>query len=275
MSFNNHAKRILTSILLLPLLILIIYVGNGWLFNILITLCIIICLREFYALMDQGDISCFKLSAMVLGVILALAFWSKKIEWVFLVLTGSGLILFLNALISSSPLSKTIPRVSATFFGLFYIPWMMGFLMLIRGLKGGRYLVFFILALIWSGDTLAYYTGILFGRHPLCKNISPKKTVEGMVGGLLGSVIAAFCLGPFWLPEISFLSYPLIGLAMGAFGQLGDLSESVLKRWAGAKESGAILPGHGGLLDRIDGLIFSAPVFYYYLILSALGRRGF
>jgi phosphatidate cytidylyltransferase len=145
---------------------------------------------------------------------------------------------------------------------------MMGFLILIRGLNDGKYLIFLILAIIWSGDTLAYYTGSLFGRHPLSKTISPKKTLEGMLGGLSGSILVAFCLGPFWLPKASLASYPFIGLTVGIFGQLGDLSESVLKRWAGEKESGSILPGHGGLLDRIDGLIFSAPVFYYLAVSS-------
>jgi len=158
--------------------------------------------------------------------------------------------------------------------GLVYIPLMTGFLILIRGLAGGAYLVFLLLAIIWSGDTMAYYTGRLAGRHPMCPSISPKKTVEGMVGGLAGSTLAALILGPRWFPAAPLPFHPLMGLAVGCFGQLGDLSESILKRWAGVKESGGILPGHGGLLDRIDGLIFSAPVFYCCITFAPFVRGG-
>lgn len=273
MKLHTHTKRVLTSILLLPLLILIIYLGKGLLFNILIIGCVLICMKEFYFIMDRGGIPCLKRSGILLGLGLAFMFIFKKHELIFLTLTASFLVLFLNTLTSSLPLSETIPRLSTSLLALLYIPCMMGFLILIRGLKGGQYLIFLILAIIWSGDTFAYYTGSLFGKHPLCRTISPKKTVEGMLGGLLGSILAAFLLGPFWLPKASLASYPFIGLVVGIFGQLGDLSESVLKRWAGIKESGNILPGHGGLLDRIDGLIFSAPVFYYYLTLSSI-RHG-
>jgi phosphatidate cytidylyltransferase len=271
MNINTHTKRILTSILLLPLLILLIYLGKGLLFNIFIIGCILICMKEFYFLMDKGGMPCFKKSGILLGTSLTVIFMFQKHEFILLVLTCSALMLFLNTLTSSLPLSERIPRLSSTLLGLIYIPCMMGFLILIRGLNDGKYLIFLILAIIWGGDTLAYYTGSLFGRHPLSKTISPKKTLEGMLGGLLGSILAALCLGPFWLPKASLAFYPFIGLTVGSFGQLGDLSESVLKRWAGEKESGNILPGHGGLLDRIDGLIFSAPVFYY-LTLSSMRR---
>ena len=268
MALNTYAKRLLTSILLLPLLILIIYQGNGLFFNIFIIGCSIVCMKEYFFLTDKGGIPCFKKSGVFLCMGLSAMFILQKQELIFTALICSVLILFLNTLVSSLPLSERIPRLSSTLLGLIYIPCMMGFLILIRGLNTGKYLVFLILAIIWSGDTLAYYTGRLIGRHPLSKVISPKKTVEGMIGGLLGSILASLCLGPFWLPKASLASYPFIGLTVGSFGQLGDLSESVLKRWAGEKESGNILPGHGGLLDRIDGLIFSAPVFYYLILPS-------
>jgi len=266
MNRYNHLKRVLTSILLLPVLILFIYLGQGWLFIALIIGCIFICIQEFFSLMHQGGIPCFQASGVLISIGLIMAFIIQRPEWILFMITGALLILFLNALASKLPLSEMVPRLSVTLLGLIYIPWMMGFLILIRGFKGGAYLIFLLLAIIWSGDTLAFYTGSLIGKHPLCQRISPKKTVEGMVGGLIGSILVAFCLGPFWLPKTPVLFYPLLGLILGGFGQLGDLSESILKRWAGAKESGTILPGHGGLLDRIDGLIFSAPVFYFLLL---------
>ena len=266
MNRKNHLKRVLTALLLLPVLILIVYLGRGWLFNALIIGCIFICIREYFSLMDQGGMPCFKSSGILISIGLIIVFIIRRPEWILFMITAALLFLFLNAIASGQPMSETVPRLSVTLLGLIYVPWMMSFLILIRGFKGGAYLIFFLLAVIWSGDTFAYYTGSLMGRHLLCQRISPKKTVEGMLGGLGGSILAASLAGHFWLPRVSWFVYPLTGLTLGAIGQLGDLSESILKRWAGAKESGAILPGHGGLLDRIDGLIFSAPVFYFLLL---------
>lgn len=215
--------------------------------------------------MEAGGVICFELLGTLLGIGLAIAFMFRKSEWIFLALTSSALIMFLRPLFSSSDLSGSIPKLGGTVLGVLYIPWMMGFLILIRGLNRGIGLIIYLLAIIWADDILAYYTGRLLGKHPLCPRISPKKTVEGMMGGLIGSMLAAMVFGKLLAKEASIFTSAIIGLSVGSFGQLGDLCESVLKRWAGAKESGAILPGHGGLLDRIDGLIFSAPVFYFIL----------
>lgn len=268
MSFNNHVKRVLTSIFALPLIIIIVYIDKGLPFNLLIMASIFLGMKEFYQIMENGGVHCFKISGILLGIGLAFVFTIKEPGFIFFALTASGIILLLKTLSAPSALSKnTLPSLSCTFLGLFYVPWMLGFLILIRSLKGGEFLIFYLLAIIWVNDILAYYTGSCLGRHLLCPKISPKKTLEGAAGGLLGSMLAALLLGPVWIPEASLFACLMLGLSLGSFGQLGDLSESVLKRWAGVKESGSILPGHGGLLDRIDGLLFCAPVFYYYIVI--------
>ena len=119
---------------------------------------------------------------------------------------------------------------------------------------------------VFAGDTGAYFTGRLLGRHKLYPVISPNKTIEGSVGGLVFSVAGAFLVRSVWLPELGVSGCVLIGTVGGAMGQIGDLVESALKRACGVKDSGRLLPGHGGFLDRLDGLIFAAPVFVLFLV---------
>ena len=119
-----------------------------------------------------------------------------------------------------------------------------------------------LLAIVFSGDTFAYLTGRAFGKNKLLEPVSPKKTIEGAIGGLVGSAVAGAVLGGFFLPDISIVSLILVALVTGAFAQVGDLFESLIKRVADVKDSGSIMPGHGGVLDRLDGVFFAAPVYY-------------
>lgn len=122
--------------------------------------------------------------------------------------------------------------------------------------------LFALLAIVFSGDTMAYLVGRAFGKHKLLEAVSPKKTIEGSLGGLLGSGIAGAILAWIFVQDASLPDMVFMALVTGAFAQLGDLFESLLKRVAEVKDSGAIMPGHGGVLDRLDGVIFAAPIFY-------------
>jgi len=126
----------------------------------------------------------------------------------------------------------------------------------------GAVWVFGLMAIVFTGDTFAYFFGRAFGRHKLLEAVSPKKTVEGALGGLLGSALAGAILGIFFLADRPFWAIVLTALTTGAFAQVGDLFESLLKRVADVKDSGTMMPGHGGILDRVDGLLFAAPVYY-------------
>jgi phosphatidate cytidylyltransferase len=129
----------------------------------------------------------------------------------------------------------------------------------------GRRILLFALAITWAADTVAYFAGRAFGKHPLAPHISPKKTWEGSLAGLIGSLAVAYAFH-FWLtiPLPHLLAMATLG---NIAGQMGDLLESAYKRSAGVKDSGSLLPGHGGILDRIDGLILCIPVIWYYLVL--------
>ncbi len=134
-----------------------------------------------------------------------------------------------------------------------------------QGVRGSAWLAITV-SIAFVSDTLAYFAGRAFGRHLLYPAVSPKKTWEGGVGGLLGGVLATLGLGTAWLvPELSVRDAIVLGVLGSAFGQVGDLVESMIKRSYGVKDSGRLLPGHGGMLDRIDGLLFVAPVVYWYI----------
>ena len=159
--------------------------------------------------------------------------------------------------------------------GLLYIGLTLSFLVLTRMLPHGEWLIFFILLVTWAGDTGAYYAGTLFGRRPLAPRISPKKTMEGLVGGLIAATLISYLARWWFLPDLSGIDCLLLAIIITMTGLWGDLAESVIKRSVGAKDSGAVLPGHGGMLDRLDSLLFSAPAFYYYVtMLSRLGSHA-
>jgi phosphatidate cytidylyltransferase len=136
---------------------------------------------------------------------------------------------------------------------------------LTRALPNGELLIFFLLLVTWAGDTGAYYAGMSLGRRKLAPVISPNKTVEGLIGGLMLAVLAAVGARLWFLPSFSLADCLATGLLLTGAGVLGDLAESALKRSAGVKDSGSLIPAHGGMLDRLDSLLFTAPAFYYYV----------
>jgi phosphatidate cytidylyltransferase len=168
-------------------------------------------------------------------------------------------------LLSRTPLEQSLRDGAMTLFGVLYLGLTLGTLSMTRLLPQGEWLIFFLLLVTWASDTGAYYVGTLYGRHRLAPMISPKKTVEGLVGGLIGAIIVAYAARWWFLPELSSLDCLILATLLTITGLWGDLTESAMKRSVGMKDSGGILPGHGGMLDRLDSLLFTAPVFYYYV----------
>jgi phosphatidate cytidylyltransferase len=159
--------------------------------------------------------------------------------------------------------SGVIVDISTTVFGILYISWFLSFMIKIRYLTGGMGLVLAIIFITKLGDVGAYLIGSRFGKIPLMPRISPKKTVEGAIGGLIFSIMGAFISKPFL--NVANLHLLFIGVSLGILAQLGDLSESLMKRDCQIKDSGNLLPGMGGALDFIDSLLFTAPAFYFYM----------
>jgi phosphatidate cytidylyltransferase len=148
--------------------------------------------------------------------------------------------------------------------GLLYVPLLLSQLLLLRSEQFGEYWILLLLLIVMTGDSAAYYIGTSFGRHKLYPVVSPNKSVEGALGGLAGSVGGALIAKFTFFPQLGVFDCIATALILGVLGQLGDLFESLLKRSFGVKDSGTIVPGHGGILDRLDSILFAAPAAWWY-----------
>jgi phosphatidate cytidylyltransferase len=168
-------------------------------------------------------------------------------------------------LFTRRPLVETLPSAGISSSALLLVAFPLSFAVRLHGISHGPRLLLFALVVTWAADTVAYFAGRAFGKHPLAPRISPKKTWEGSIAGLAGSLAVGYAFH-FWLtiPLGHLLAMAFVG---NIAGQMGDLLESACKRSAGVKDSGGLLPGHGGILDRIDALILCIPVIWYYLVL--------
>ncbi len=152
--------------------------------------------------------------------------------------------------------------------GVLYIGLTLSYLLQIRSLPEGTLLIFFLFLVTWAGDTGAYIVGKSIGRHALAPVISPKKTYEGLAGGLVLACVTALVARGWFLPAFSFMDCIALAAMLTVVGLIGDLAESAIKRSAGFKDSGALIPGHGGMLDRLDSLLFTGPALYYYVTIT-------
>lgn len=160
---------------------------------------------------------------------------------------------------------RKIPdAVSKQVSGIVYVPGFLSFLVLIRNDASGIAWIVLLICVVFAGDVGAYYAGSYFGKHKLCPDISPNKTIEGSIGGLAANAVIGSLIKYFYFSEMSWGIGILFFVCIGFVGQVGDLYASVLKRSANVKDSGAILPGHGGILDRADALMFAAPIAYLF-----------
>jgi phosphatidate cytidylyltransferase len=184
---------------------------------------------------------------------------------------GAAAVVLLSVIVISTrakpDLARALRLQNATLMGLFYCGIFAGFVVRPLRLPNGDIYFFGLLAIVFSGDTCAYLAGRFFGRNKLLESISPKKTIEGAIGGLAGSALAGLVLGHYFMPECPLPAVILTAMVTGVFAQIGDLFESLLKRLADVKDSGSIMPGHGGILDRLDGVIFAGPI-YYALVMA-------
>jgi phosphatidate cytidylyltransferase len=257
-------RRIYTILVLAPLLYAVIRYLPPLAFSGVVVLAGGLALFEFYRLCfsDRGHswligIGLTGFAVLILG--------THRSEIIVPTLLATLIGIISVPLLSRAPLEQSLRDGAMTLFGVLYLGLTLGALSMTRLLPQGEWLIFFLLLVTWASDTGAYYIGTLYGRHRLAPTISPKKTVEGLVGGLIGAIIVAYAARWWFLPELSGLDCLVLATLLTITGLWGDLTESAMKRSAGMKDSGGILPGHGGMLDRLDSLLFTAPVFYYYV----------
>lgn len=256
-------KRIISAVILVGIIAATIFID--WFFNLAMLAFIVTGLYEFFTMLEKKGLKLYKYFGIGMGTIIPLSIMfrfelTKRWEFLFIVLT----LLFLIIMqFKRRENSGVIIDISTTLFGILYISWFLSFLIKIRYMPQGAGLLFSVLLITKLGDIGAYLIGVRFGKTPLIPRISPKKSVEGAVAGLVSSVLGAIACRSFL-----HFTYPhliMLGVFLGILGQLGDLSESLIKRDCGVKDSGNILPGMGGILDEVDSLLFTAPVFYFYI----------
>jgi phosphatidate cytidylyltransferase len=258
-----HMKRVITAFITLPLLIGIIWFAPFWILTAVFLAVALGGLYEFYGMLGPRTAKTIVLITYVLTVFLFCSLLHKGLFFVAVLplFVMCPLAFFLLTNEESYPTGTDLAQ---TIIGPFYICLPLIFLLLIARQDQGKLWVFFILAVIFAGDTGSFYVGRYLGKHKLTR-ISPGKTWEGMVGGLLANILSAGIFGLLFFPSLSLISIVVLTIVMGISGQVGDLAESLLKRISNIKDSGTVLPGHGGILDRIDGLLFAIPVLYLYL----------
>jgi len=262
-----HFQRILSAGLLLPPLVLLIVLGTPFQFFLLMNAALVVGLYEFYAMAQAARPNVLK----VLGIAGGLGVHGAVIiggRWQEAVVLGSLVILTLIVLILMNNPGGALERAAVTIFGILYIAGLLSFASRLRAMPGGRGYVLYAMLVAWIGDTGALYVGSFFGRRKLCPLISPRKTVEGLLGGVAASIGASLVARGWLIRDFGLAESLGLGLVLGFLGQAGDLAESLLKRSTGVKDSGTLIPGHGGLLDVIDSLLFVAPGLYLYLTLA-------
>jgi phosphatidate cytidylyltransferase len=251
---------------LLPLLILFIYFASLPIFVLLVCVVTMLALHEFYAMALPAERMAERILAVLSGAALVPLISLGRPDFFPAALVLLVLFFAILFLLRFHDLTNVTRQLALLFFGFFYLPLLLGHLALLRTLPYGREWVFLTLLLVMASDTAAYFTGVTFGRHKLYPAISPNKSVEGALGGLVGSLAGTF-LAKFWFfPALDVVDCLALGVGLGVLAQLGDLFESMLKRSFGVKDSGRLIPGHGGILDRLDSLLFAfAPAYYYAL----------
>lgn len=272
-------KRLLTAAVGIPVLYVAIKKGPLWICFVLVSVCAVLAAREACALLTTTARRPLVGLAMAGCVMIALPFLGSKgalplpltgLEitpaLILVCLTGTVL---LGAVLSREDLSLALEAALATLFVIVFVGLPLGYLTGLRAMDDeemGRDLIVLLLVVVWVGDTAAMYVGRALGRHRLAPRISPGKSIEGAVAGILASMGGALLAHVWWFRRLPLVHSLVIGLLIGLVGIAGDLSESLLKRAAGAKDSSSILPGHGGMLDRIDSLLFAGPALYYYYL---------
>ncbi len=255
-------KRLLTASFLIPTVLYVVYLGPPWLLFGVTALVALICYSEYagiaagYGITKPGPVG-------YAAGLLVLAMRPQDASLVFTLLALVALLLAVR-----SDLVKTLANAAFLLFGIVYIFGSWKFAILLGA--ESRHWLAYGLVLNWVGDACAYYAGKSVGRHSLAPNISPNKTWEGAMASLAGSVIFGIVYLNRALPAVSLLEAGLLSVAVNIAGQAGDLAESALKRGAGVKDSSSLLPGHGGLLDRVDSSLFALPVVYLKLYLSGM-----
>lgn len=290
-------KRVLTAVVLIPLVLLVVFWAPLWLFSLVVGLLVVLSLHEYLGIMEKYGIEPVRWVAYAVAALVVIypfilvstlyssarhyAAYAPEFSAFYWALPLLLCLLFGIPVVFRRELRTALAASAGSAFGVFYTAMPLALLISMRWTPGTAILVVLVLFCVWAGDIAAYYAGKNLGRHKLAPIVSPNKTWEGAIASLIASVIVAWTIFHFrkWIEAIFINHFTLytpywqqlplfhvigIGVAINVAAQFGDLFESAIKRGAQLKDSGSLLPGHGGILDRIDALLFAIPVVWYY-----------
>ncbi len=259
--------RLISGILGLALVLPLLAWGGQVAVDVLVGVVVLLSVYEYGGMAHAGD---RLVGTLWTGLGAAAIYASVVLDPAWTAPLAGGLVLssFVFVVLRPGPeLSRAADRVGRHLMGMAWVGGLLSFLPLVRQLPHGVWWVVLVLALAWLGDTGGYFAGRAFGRHKLYPRVSPKKTWEGLAGGIALTTAGVYVVMALGIPELSALDCLILGVFVGGAATLGDLSESLLKRAFSVKDSGKLMPGHGGLLDRIDSVLFTAPLVWFYAVL--------
>lgn len=272
-------KRILTAIVALPILLYTVWSPSPYFFVALTAIAIVLALVEFYSLASKAGCQPQVVPGCSAALVVIASFVFEEPSLTVAAVAALLIASLAAAIFHPGEMKKSLVSVSATVFGVIYVALLASCLVGVRMIPDvapGRAIAHFapkllttFFAIVMMTDTGAYYTGRTIGRHKLAPLVSPGKTIEGAIGGFVMGVVTGFLSKLIFFPEIPATHALALGAVIGSIGQIGDLAESMLKRGSNVKDSGNLLPGHGGMLDRVDSILFCAPLLYYYSRLFA------
>lgn len=259
-----HRQRWVSGLLIALGVILIVLFAPPWLFLLIIVGLIYLGQKEYLALSLPTLSAPKKILGFSLSLLVPLSFYASKAQCF---LGGISLIIFILIILTlheKGDFASRLEQMYKIFWGIFYVPFFLSFFILLHKFAEGQLWILFALSTVYGGDIAAFYVGRSWGKRKLAPLISPGKTWAGGAGAVGGSLAGALLFKLFFFPKIPFGPVVLIGTGVGFLGQIGDLFESLLKREARVKDSGELIPGHGGFLDRVDSVLLSAPWVYFW-----------
>jgi phosphatidate cytidylyltransferase len=262
-----QALRWLTALILLGIVVPLIVWGEPLAIFGLIALVVILGQWEYDALRPQQRASGWRIAGVLISLVIPAGAFLEGERGLLMGVVGALMVWMVVEMVARPSLDGVLSDLGARMLGYLHCALLPAYFLLLRRIPDGVHWVLFTMVITAVGDTAAYYAGSLWGRRRLMPRISPKKTVEGAAAGLLGNLGGALAYLVIVFPTPAILPGLLLAILVGVAGQLGDLSESMLKRGVGLKDSSGLLPGHGGVLDRLDSLLFSVPVVYYWATL--------
>lgn len=258
MSLGDLGARLVTAVIVVPLLLWLLFWAPDWGFTTLVFVATVVGASELLGMTLPGRRVLQGLGILLSVGVVAVILWQPTGLALTTSLVGLLVVGLLGGLASPEPVETAGARMGWLVAGPLYVGGLLATIAMLHLRDNGGAWVVLAMMLAWFGDTGAYFAGRAFGKHKLYERVSPKKTIEGALGGLAGSVIGALLAHYWYLPELPLVGGVLLALVAGALGQAGDLVESLIKRTSGVKDSGWIVYGHGGLLDRIDALLMTS-----------------